>query len=119
MILGVQLIGILFALIMIYFTFLYFKRKQYGTRGFVVWLIIWLGFLVLVTFPQSVYGIMEALHIERTVDFFVIGGFLVFSVILFHLYILTKEMQHKLEELVRNIAIRGVKGEKKHPKKTS
>jgi len=63
--------------------------------------------------PETIYGVMEVLQIQRTVDFFVIGGFLIFSVVLFHLYIITKENQKKVEELVRKIAIEGTKHEKK------
>ncbi|MFQ5475054.1 MAG: DUF2304 family protein [Candidatus Nanoarchaeia archaeon] len=109
MIVGMQLIGILFALVMLYLTFLYYKRGQYDMRGLVVWSLIWLGFLTLVLVPHTVYGIMEMLEIQRTVDFFVIGGFLVFSVILFHLYVITKDTQKKVEELVRTIAIKKAK----------
>lgn len=112
MIFGLQLIGILFALVMLYLTFLYYKRHQYDKRGLVVWTIIWLGFLGMVVVPQTVYGVMEALSIQRTVDFFVIGGFLVFSVILFHLYVITKDNQRKLEDIVRKIAINGGKKKK-------
>jgi hypothetical protein len=116
MIFGLQLIGILFALIMIYFTFLYYKREQYDKRGFIVWLIIWLGFMIMVTIPQTIYGVMEALQIKRTVDFFVIGGFLIFSVLLFRMYVITKQTQKKVEDLVREFAMKGVKVEKENNK---
>jgi hypothetical protein len=105
MIMGLQIMGILFALIMIYFTYLYYKRQHYNLRGLIVWMGIWCGFAVMIVFPESIYGIMQTLKIERTVDFFVIGGFFVFSIILFHLYIITKDMQKKMENLVRKIAI--------------
>ncbi|MCB9362518.1 DUF2304 domain-containing protein [Candidatus Woesearchaeota archaeon] len=105
MILGIQLLGLLFAFMMLYLTYLYYKREQYELRGLIVWSLIWIGFGILVMFPASVYGVMEVLNIQRTVDFFVIGGFLVFSTILFYLYIITKETQRKVESLVRQIAI--------------
>ena len=105
MILGLQIIGILFGLIMLYLTFLYFKRKDYTIPGFVFWTIIWIGFMILVIVPTTIYGLMESLQIERTVDFFVIAGFLFFSVVIFHVYDITKRTQKKVEELVRKIAI--------------
>ena len=113
MIIALQLIGILFALIMIYLTFLYFKRGEYDVRGFITWLIIWMGFMVLAAFPSAVYGIMSELQIQRTVDFFVIGGFLVFSVLLFRTYAITKSNQKQVEKLVRNFALAHPKHEKK------
>ena len=111
MLISLQIIGMLFGLIMIYFTFLYFRRQEYDKRGFIIWFLIWIGFIIMAAFPQSVYGIMEALEIKRTVDFFVIGGFLVFSVIIFHLYVITKKNQKQVEKLVRKIAL--IKPEKK------
>ena len=105
MIYGVQLLGILFALIMLYFTFLYYKRESYGRKGLILWMLVWLFFLVMVMFPQTIYGIMETLQIQRTVDFFVIGGFLFFSLIIFHLYISVKSVQKDVEVIVREIAL--------------
>ena len=105
MILGIQILGIVFSLIMIYLTFLYYKRKHYSRASLLLWTAVWLGTLILVLFPQTIYGIMETLRIERTVDFFVICGFLFFSVVIFYLYNSVKQMQRKMEKLVRKIAI--------------
>ena len=59
----------------------------------------------MVMFPETIYGIMETLSIQRTVDFFVIGGFLFFSVIIFHLYVVVKQTQKKVEMVVRRVAL--------------
>ena len=100
---GLYLI-LFFGLIMIYVTFLYYKRANYDKVGLVFWLLVWFGFIFLGMFPQTVYGIMEALAIERTADFFYAGGILLFSVVLFYLYNLTKKNQKQLELLVRKLA---------------
>ena len=105
MIFGVQIIGIFFAVVMLYLTFLYYKKNHYSISSFILWTIVWIGFLILVLFPQTIYGIMQSLEIERTVDFFVIAGFLFFSLIIFYLYNITKQTQQKVEKLVRKIAI--------------
>ncbi|MBN2566813.1 DUF2304 domain-containing protein [Candidatus Woesearchaeota archaeon] len=106
MIYGLQLIGILFGLVMVYITFLFYKRRDYELRGFVAWLGIWLVFLALVLFPSTIYGVMETLRIERTVDFFVIAGFMFFAVLIFKVYDTTKRTQKKVESLVRGFAMR-------------
>lgn len=106
MFIGLQIIGLVFGLVMCYLTFVYYKRKNYDAQAFVVWLSIWISFMVLAVFPSSVYGIMEQLQIQRTVDFFVIGGFLVFSVLLFKSYTLSKKNQKQIEDLVRKLAIK-------------
>ena len=59
----------------------------------------------MVMFPETIYGVMETLSIQRTVDFFVIGAFLFFSVIIFYLYIVVKQTQKKVEMVVRKIAL--------------
>ncbi len=105
MIYGLQMVGMLFALIMLYLTFLYYKRDSYGGRSFFIWFCVWLFFLFMVMFPTTIYGIMETLNIKRTVDFFVIGGFLFFSVIIFHLYVAVKNTQKKVEMVVRRVAL--------------
>lgn len=104
MIPGIQIIGIIFALVMLYFTYVYYKRKSYSYRSLILWGLVWFGVLFLVSFPQIVYGIMGSLQIQRTADFFVMAGFVFFSVVIFHLYITVKKNNEKMEELVRNIA---------------
>ena len=105
MIYGLQIVGMLFALIMLYLTFLYYKRDSYGGRSFFIWFCVWLFFLLMVMFPETMYSIMETLNIQRTVDFFVIGGFLFFSVLIFYLYVVVKQTQKKVEMVVRKIAL--------------
>jgi hypothetical protein len=105
MILGIQIVGICFALFMLYLTFLYFRRDDYGVFGFVTWFVIWSAFLVLVSFPSSIYGVMNVLKIERTADFFVAGALMFFSVVIFKLYDNIKRLNKKMERLVRKIAL--------------
>jgi len=109
MIFGLQIIGLFFGLFMLYLTFLYYKRKDYDIRAFVVWIAIWLFFLIMVIFPQSMYGLMEIINVQRTVDFFVIAGFLFFSLIIFYLFVTVKNIQKKVEKVVREVAIKRAK----------
>jgi len=109
MIFGLQIIGLLFGLFMLYLTFLYYKRNEYDIRAFIAWTVIWLFFLVMVIFPKSVYGLMEIIDVQRTVDFFVIAGFLFFSLIIFYLFVTVKNIQKKVEKVVREVAIKRAK----------
>lgn len=116
MLFGVQILILLFGIVMIYFTFLYYKRSNYEKFGLVFWLLVWLGFIFLGMFPQTVYGVMEALSIERTADFFYAGGILLFSVVLFYLYNITKKNQKQIEIVVRKMALAQA-SQKRHQKK--
>ncbi len=106
MLVSVQILGILFSLVMIYFTFLFYKRNNYSNQSLVIWIVVWLGFLVLVTFPKTIYGLMEIMQIKNTADFFVIIGFLFFAVMIFYLFTTTKRMEQKVEVIVRELAIK-------------
>lgn len=106
MIIGIQLVGIMFCLVMLYLTFLYYKQDNYGKTSFIFWSLIWLGSLILVSFPSIVYGIMDTLKIQRTSDFIVMIGFMFFSVIIFYMYNIVKKMKSQMEKLVRELAIR-------------
>jgi hypothetical protein len=113
MLFGVQILILLFGLVMIYFTFLYYKRANYEKTGLIVWFLIWLGFIFIGLFPQTIYGVMQLLAIERTADFFYAGGMLFFSVLLFYIYNITKKNQKQVETLVRKIAIKDAEKENK------
>lgn len=104
MLLGVQLLGILFSLFMVYLTFLYFKRGDYGKLAFAVWMCIWVGFLFLVSFPSTIYSLMDVLSIERTADFMISGFLIIFSVLIFKLYVSNKRIEKKMESIVRKVA---------------
>lgn len=106
---GLQIIGVLFGLVMLYLTFLYWKKRAYDGKSFAIWTLVWIFFLAMVAFPDTIYGVMEGLKIERTVDFFVIAGFLFFSVIIFYLYVITSKNKRKIEEIVRKIALKKAK----------
>lgn len=117
MLAGVQIIGIVFALIMMYLTFVYYQRKNYNLNSMILWFMVWIALLILVSFPETVYGIMQALQIERTADFFVMAGFAFFAVIIFYMYVVLKKTNQKIEMLVRKIALEDDNNKKKAKKK--
>lgn len=117
MIPGVQIIGVVFSLIMIYMTYVYYKRNNYSKNSMILWLTVWILVLLLVSIPETVYGIMQALQIERTADFFVLAGFTFFSVIIFYMYVVIKKTARKMEDFVRETAIEEIKKKRSKRKK--
>jgi hypothetical protein len=105
MFLGIQILGALFILIMIYFTLLNYKKNNYGSKSFIGWLLIWVGSLIIIFLPNAIYGFMNYLNIERTQDFFFIGAFVVLFVIVFNMYVTIKKTHAKVEKLVRENAL--------------
>lgn len=104
MILGIQLIGLLFGTFMMYFTFLNFKQNKFTGKEHMVWLCIWIVFLVITLFPSVLNPILEALNIYRAMDLYISIGFLFFIIIIFYIYSITRVNQQQIEVLTREIA---------------
>ncbi|MFC1769002.1 DUF2304 family protein [Nanoarchaeota archaeon] len=105
MILGIQIIGVLFGLFMIYSSFINFKRKEFSAKTFGVWLILWIVFLILTIFPNILDPVAETLDFARTMDLFIVLGFMFLIGAVFLNYTLLRKNQRKLEDLVRKIAV--------------
>ena len=105
MILGIQILGLLFGFFMMYYTFLHWKRKEITFKEYGVWQVLWLLFLIVAIFPQILDPIVKSLNLARTMDFFIILGFMFLIGTLFYTYTIVRKNQNKVEEIVRKIAI--------------
>ncbi|HLC96343.1 MAG TPA: DUF2304 domain-containing protein [Candidatus Nanoarchaeia archaeon] len=107
MILGIQIVGVLFGLAMLYITFLHGKRKEFTSKEGIFWIVAWVGFIILVVFPNVLDFIAsDLLNISRTLDFLIILGFIFLIGISFYNYVLIRKGQKKLEDLVRKLALK-------------
>lgn len=106
MILGIQLLGVLFALFMIYINFLHYKRKEFTVKEYFFWIITWVVFMIVSVFPGILNPIVESLNLARTMDLLIISGFLFLIAAIFYTYTVVRRTQKKLEDLVRNIAMK-------------
>ena len=104
MILGIQMIGILFGLFMLYYSFIHYKRKEISSSEIVIWALIWGFFIFMTILPNSLDFIAQTLNMTRTLDFLTIMGFLFLLGLTYHNYFVTKKNQKKLEAVVRKIA---------------
>ena len=110
MVLGIQIVGLLFGLFIIYLTFLNYKRKEFTTKEFVFWIILWVIFLVLTLFPFILDRIIKPLGFFRAFDFFIMSGFLFLIATIFYTYTVVRRTQRQIEKVVREIAIKKNKG---------
>jgi hypothetical protein len=106
MVLGIQLIGVVFLIFMLYLTFLYYKKNTYTRTGFIFWTCIWVGGSVLLIFPETVQGITEQLEFARTSDLYFTIALMFFGAITFLNYANVKRQERKVEDLVRSAALR-------------
>jgi len=106
MVLGIQLLGSLFALFMLYVTFLHQKRKEYTVKEYAFWSIFWIAFGLVSIFPNWLNPITEALKLTRTLDLFIILGFMFMIGTIIYVYDVVRKTQRKVEEVVREMAIK-------------
>lgn len=106
MILGIQILGVLFALFMFYITFLHQRRNEFTVKESIFWFGTWTIFLLLVVFPTSLdFFIKGVLSFSRRMDFFIVIGFLFLIGIMFHIYTIVRKNQNRVDTMVRKIAI--------------
>ena len=104
MLLGIQILGVLFALFMLYLTFIHQKRKEFTSKEYTFWIVLWLGFIIVTVFPKVLDPFVRTLQLSRTMDFLIILGFILVVGVLFHNYIALRKTQRKVEDVVRKVA---------------
>lgn len=105
MVLAIQIAGIMIGVFMLYLTFLHAKRKEYTSKEYFVWMLIWIVFMLLSLFPNILDPIVATFHFSRPLDVLIIGGFLFLTVLSFYTYNIVRKNQNKVEEIVRKIAL--------------
>lgn len=106
MIIGLQIIALLFAFTMIYFAVLNYKRGEINRMEMVGWLAIWIGVCVVVIFPELLRAFASTFLVTRVFDLMVIGGFVLVISLVTAAYMKAKRNEKKLEELVRRLALK-------------
>ena len=107
MILGIQILGVLFALFMIYLTFLHGKRKEFTSKEGLVWMLLWVVFIFITLSPSSLDFITKGIfNLKRPLDFFIIVGFLFLIGTVFYTYGIVRRNQKRIEEIVRKVALK-------------
>lgn len=103
--LGIQIVGIFFGFFMMYYVFLQRKRKELTSREYMFWISLWVLFIIFTLIPQALKPLVEGIGFARTMDFFIVVGFMFLVGSLFYIYLLVRANQKKLEDIVRKIAI--------------
>ena len=104
-----QLIGLAIALVAIYMSYLYYKRKEFNRLELLFWMTIWAGFIAIVVSPSSFNFILKTLVLGRMMDLIVIVALIVIYMLTFSNYVKNKSIQRKIEILIRNHALKPLK----------
>ena len=105
MILGVQIFALAFSAFILYLSFLYYKKEELTMNEWVFWSAFATMFAIFSMFPTALDPIARSLKITRTLDLFIILGFMVIIATMLYIYKVTKRSNKRVEELVRKIAI--------------
>lgn len=102
---NIQIIASIFGLVMIYLSFLHYKRHEFNRYQFVVWEILWVGFVGVTLLPDRFNTVTERLGIGRAFDLFSIIAFVLILFLTFHNYLLITRLEKRLEDRVRSSAL--------------
>ncbi len=113
MILGLQIIALIFALIMIYFAYLHYRRGEINGFEILFWITAWVGAIFIAIFPEAFRAFSSTIAITRAFDLAMIGGFVLLTPLIYFAYIKVKRLEKKFEEFIRNEALKDLKNEQK------
>jgi len=112
-IIGIQIIAILFAFFMLYVAFLHYKKGEIKNSTFLFWVVLWIIFIFLTLFSQILSPLIGPLRIFRVLDLLMIGAFIILTFITFENQVKIRNIEKKIEELVRKEASKRVDKEKR------
>lgn len=106
MIIGLQIIALLFSFSMVYFALLHYKRGEIRKSEIISWVGIWLLAIIVVIFPELLRTFASTFLVTRVFDLMVIGGFVLVISLTASSYIRTRRLEKKLEDMVRKDALK-------------
>ncbi len=100
-----QMIAVLFGLFMLYVIHVHHRRAALTFIEVSFWFSTWSLFIVLTTFPELLSGIAGALQFSRVFDLLIVIALMVLSFVVIYSYLLQREIDLKIEELIRRQAL--------------
>ncbi len=104
--LQLQILSALFALTMLFWSHLSYRRGTIALPELLFWVLTWSGFAIVVFFPGTTTFILERLRINRTMDLVTVAGFMLVWVLVFTNHLENRRLRKKLQDLVREMALR-------------
>ena len=108
----IQFIGVIIGLAAIHLTYLYYKRQSFSKKELLFWLFIWLSFIFVTIFPNSVRPIVGYLGLQRPMDLIMIVAFVILFALTFYNYVVNRRIQDMLEKLTRELALNDLESKK-------
>ena len=103
---GLQLVVVVFAVLMVYLTYISYRKKQFSQKDFWFWALVWVLAIFAVFFPESLTRLMQSMQLGRVMDLLFIASFLLLFALVFFLYKTVRENQKKVEKVVEKVALK-------------
>lgn len=107
-VLGIQVFGLVFGIFVLYMSFLQWKKREFTINEWAFWSLFAIAFSTVSLFPNILNPVVVSLKLGRTLDLFIIVGFMFLIGALFYIYRIVRKVQKGLENLVRQLALESV-----------
>src|SRR3989338_8109480 len=104
-VLGIQVFGLVFGIFVLYMSFLQWKKKEFTINEWAFWSVFAIAFSTVSLFPNILNPVVVSLKLGRTLDLFIIVGFMFLIASTFYTYKVVRKVQKGLENLVRQLAL--------------
>lgn len=102
---AIQVAVIVFGVAMAFTTYRSYRRRDLLAPEAALWLAIWLGLIIVASFPDLLRKFVGPFQVARLLDLVIIVAILVLSLIVFSLNTRVRHNERKLVELVRRLAL--------------
>ena len=106
---GIQLISIMFAVFMLYISFIHFKKENINTGEFIFWIALWSGFVFVSLNPAILNPILQKLFITRALDLLMIAAFMILAYLGFMNHVGIKHLNKRISTIIKKDAINNAK----------
>jgi len=102
---GLQFVGIIFSVVMIYFSMLYYKRKEFSKTEFQLWVLFWVVSIGVIIFHKYLNFIALTFTLHGVLEFLIIGSIFVLYGVVFLMYHKITKTQRSIDIIVRKVAV--------------
>lgn len=106
MALTIQYLAAFFGIVMVYLTYMYFRRRELSSLDLFIWGVVWIIFILAVIFPQTLNIFLETFNVQGAIDFITIFAFIFIFGLVFYLHLSVRKIQKKMVAVVRETAIK-------------
>lgn len=109
MILGIQIVALIFVVAMVYLTYIHYKKNEINGIEALILLCIWSSVVLIVLFPELFRTFSRSIAVTRAFDLAMMGGFILLFPLVYLCYVRLNRLQKKFEKYITEDAIKNAK----------